>query len=526
VHIKASEGTARRRGQRSGQRADRHRPKAAPKRVTAPAQAPPSTVDYSLGGMEPARVGVPSFFIDSFRIPPFLLPIYQAAASQYGVCWEVLAAINEVETDYGHNVDVSSAGAVGWMQFMPASWATYGVDANGDGVKDPYNPVDAIFAAARYLRAAGGDRDIRRAVLAYNHADWYADSVLLRAQIIAGLPGDLVDSLTGLAQGRYPVAAKATYTHRRLYSRAGALVVAVNDARVVEVRRQGRRWSSVTLRDAYGNAYIYRHIRRLARTVRSARRVAGGAVVGRLGTGAGAYLHFEIRPAGGPRIDPKPILAGWRLLGSSALHHPVIAAPSAGNLFTLSNEQLMQRVLQDTRIGIYACGIADIRSGRIDRRVLAALEFLATSGLRPTVSSLECGHGHLTSSGNVSEHSAGTAVDISAVNGIPITPSTQGKGSIAETTIRRLLTLQGAMKPHQIISLMTFAGADNTLAMPDHDDHIHVGWRPIEGQPQGPIKIVMEPEEWGKLMDRIGDIDNPAVRGRPSRFAVKVRKAD
>ena len=45
---------------------------------------------------------------------------------------------------------------------MPATWKQYGVDANGDGVKDPYNPVDAIFAAARYLKAAGADTDIRK----------------------------------------------------------------------------------------------------------------------------------------------------------------------------------------------------------------------------------------------------------------------------------------------------------------------------------------------------------------------------
>src|SRR4029453_10185442 len=114
---------------------------------------------------------------------------------------EVLAAINEIETDYGRNLNVSSAGALGWMQFMPATWKMYGVDANNDGEKDPYNPVDAIFAAARYLKAAGAETDIRRAVFAYNHADWYVDSVLRRAQFIGALPTDLASSLTGLAQG-------------------------------------------------------------------------------------------------------------------------------------------------------------------------------------------------------------------------------------------------------------------------------------------------------------------------------------
>ena len=109
---------------------------------------------------------VPNFVIQRFRIPIFLLPIYQAAGIEYGVRWEVLAAINEIETDYGRNLNVSSAGAQGWMQFMPATWKMYGTDANRDGERDPYNPVDAIFAAAKYLKAAGAEdrpaaRDLR-----------------------------------------------------------------------------------------------------------------------------------------------------------------------------------------------------------------------------------------------------------------------------------------------------------------------------------------------------------------------------
>ena len=180
----------------------------------------------------PARVGVPNFFIDKFRIPPFLLPIYQAAGMQYGVRWEILAAINEIETDYGRNLNISSAGALGWMQFMPPTWAAYGVDANGDGVKDPFNPVDAIFAAARYLKAAGADTDIRRAVFAYNHADWYVDSVLMRAQVIGGLPSDLVGSLTGLTQGRFPIHAKSTYAGQ--LTKKGNKVKTGNAAMVVE----------------------------------------------------------------------------------------------------------------------------------------------------------------------------------------------------------------------------------------------------------------------------------------------------
>src|SRR5207244_13209598 len=86
-----------------------------------------------------------------YRIPLFLLPIYQAAAVQYGVPWQILAAINEIETNYGTDLAVSSAGAEGWMQFMPATWLQYGVDALNAGYADPYNPRDAILAAPRYL---------------------------------------------------------------------------------------------------------------------------------------------------------------------------------------------------------------------------------------------------------------------------------------------------------------------------------------------------------------------------------------
>src|SRR3954452_20492615 len=154
---------------------------------------------------------VPNFVIQKFQVPIFLLPIYQAAGIQYGVRWEVLAAINQIETDYGRNLNVSSAGAVGWMQFIPSTWKTWGVDANNDKKKDPYNPVDAIFAAARYLKAAGADTDIRKAIFAYNHATWYVDSVMLRARLLAGVPADLVGSLTGLTEGRFPVYARARY---------------------------------------------------------------------------------------------------------------------------------------------------------------------------------------------------------------------------------------------------------------------------------------------------------------------------
>jgi murein DD-endopeptidase MepM/ murein hydrolase activator NlpD len=111
-----------------------------------------------------------------------LLPIWQAAGQAYGVPWSVLAAINKVESNFGQNMGPSSAGAIGWMQFMPDTWTRWGTDANGDGVADPWSPEDAIYSAARYLAATGGAADIAGAVFAYNHAQWYVDQVLQLAQ--------------------------------------------------------------------------------------------------------------------------------------------------------------------------------------------------------------------------------------------------------------------------------------------------------------------------------------------------------
>jgi murein DD-endopeptidase MepM/ murein hydrolase activator NlpD len=98
----------------------------------------------------------------------------------------VLAAINKVESNWGRNMGPSSAGAIGWMQFMPSTWLRWGIDANGDGVADPWNPTDAVFSAARYLAAAGGTTDLYRGVFAYNHAAWYVKEVLSLADLYGG----------------------------------------------------------------------------------------------------------------------------------------------------------------------------------------------------------------------------------------------------------------------------------------------------------------------------------------------------
>jgi len=121
--------------------------------------------------------------VSAIGIPTDYEALYQqAAATCPGMRWTMLAAVGQVETRHGAVSAVSSAGAQGPMQFMPRTWAAYGVDADGDGVADPWSPTDAVFSAARYLCANGAgvgtaEAD-RRALLRYNNAQWYVDLVL------------------------------------------------------------------------------------------------------------------------------------------------------------------------------------------------------------------------------------------------------------------------------------------------------------------------------------------------------------
>jgi hypothetical protein len=581
------------------------------------------------------------------------------------------------------------------MQFIPSSWRMYGVDANKDGKKDPYNPVDAIFAAGRYLKAAGAEKNLRRAIFAYNHANWYVDSVMLRAKLIAGVPADLVGSLTGLTEGRFPVYARARYADdlaereaaKRVkkgqnaanvvqskddrgsidvFARQGSPVVAVNDGVIKKIGRSRRRGRYMQLQDVYGNTYTYSNLGSVSRfypvpkddiqaqtkgasakalkandpkdprptgpaskgrqaekartaangdaaprdvddskpvgarntgasvpvkqrlfahpdmpgarehggqeqlidaearrggkgfeeyrnfarpfgmnakdvrlkPLRKGARVIGGTLLGRIGraeNGKASHLNFQIRPAGkgAPSIDPKPILDGWKLLeatavyrasGRNALYGDDAGRYSIGQILLLPKPLLEKRVLSDNRIDVYPCGRQDIRAGQIDRRVLATLAYLAESGLRPTVTSLKCGHGFYTSSGNVSHHSSGNAVDIARINGVPILGH-QERGGVTEVSVRRLMRLQGTMRADQIISLLELGG--NTVAMGDHDDHIHVGFRPLFGDNRRAGRQALEvlkPGQWSDLLSRLRRIENPVVPTSPSKYSIPVPK--
>jgi Transglycosylase SLT domain/Peptidase family M23 len=648
------------------------------------------TFSFSLPG--PAPIGVPNFFIDSFQIPPFLLPLYQAAGTEYDVPWQVLAAINEIETDYGRNLSVSTAGAVGWMQFLPSTWKRYAVDATGSGVADPYNPADAIFTAASYLHAAGASQNLPDAIYAYNHAWWYVQSVLLRAELIGGMPKTIIGALTGLVEGHFPVAAPATYADdavlklaktrvatanaavtvqsdpsakgTAIYAKQGSPVIAVNDGKIVKIGQSLQLGRYIVLQDATGNTYTYANLgsiparypvpkpvkltgtsiakallapsapkptgpatagsqqttgtvstatatreaksaptslpvtttpasqpaatiatplvkeRLFADPSRPASYAAGGklqikssapqiqsfqdyfsdvlhlaknqytleplkagsvvvagTILGRLGAGTptdASHLEFMIQPAGkdAPYIDPKPILDGWKLLEATAVYRaagvdpfvgPGEKNPTVGQILLMSKEQLQNRVLQDPNVQIYPCGRRDIQAGAIDRRILAVIEFLSASGLKPYVSGLKCGSTPTGSNGVDAAGATGASVDISAVNGIPI-KGHQGPGSITDITVRRLLTLQGAMQPDEIISLMSYKNQPTAVSQADHADRIQVTYTTQYGQNKklsAELGSVLTAGQWTELINRLSQIPEPIVPISPSKYAIK-----
>jgi cell wall-associated NlpC family hydrolase len=120
------------------------------------------------------------------EIPVAYLALYEQAGVAFGIPWQLLAGIGKVECDHGQNPDpacsqegvTNSAGAGGPMQFLAGTWQTYGIDADGNGSADRWDPVDAVFSAANYLRASGAPNNIPAAVYAYNHSQAYVNQVL------------------------------------------------------------------------------------------------------------------------------------------------------------------------------------------------------------------------------------------------------------------------------------------------------------------------------------------------------------
>ena len=206
---------------------------------------------------------------------------------EYGVRWEVLAAINEIETDYGRNLNVSTAGALGWMQFMPATWRSYGVDANGDG-EGPLQPGRRDLRRRALPAAAGAEEDLRKRDLRLQprrlvrrqrpHARAPHRRAAVGPRRLADrpdpgpLPGRRAAPATPTTHAPRPSAgsrgrnaARAGRGRRQAGAAststpAGAPVVAVQDGTIVAAATTSALGRFVMLRDAYGNTYTYAHL--------------------------------------------------------------------------------------------------------------------------------------------------------------------------------------------------------------------------------------------------------------------------
>jgi len=419
-------------------------------------------------------------------VPPILIPMYQRAAATYGLGPQgaaILAGINQVETAFGTNLNVSSAGAVGWMQFMPATWETYGVDANGDGVRDPYNPEDAIFAAARYLSAAGMPGNTYDAIFAYNHADWYVAEVLANAACYGGIGG--VDGAFSLRPQLQELSCSLPREWRKQVP-ANYLRAFENAASRYGLGRRGV-WalSAVArLESNFGEGLSKAQLRRFGPLgldgyewrhyavdgngdgrIRHASPGDSAATLARLiwskgGLRAGVFAHNQAAWYVEAVLIQAEALEGkcsvepveWSL----SLPHTVIAPINWSNL-TLSNDLELK----------------DLTDGAIDPRIVGLIGAI-TQEHQLTISALRSDHSQYTVEGNVSNHYFGRAMDIAAVDGVACT-DTAPTAPCADLA-RTLAYLPAPAHPTELIYCFDVDGPGPAFARSDHCDHVHAGY--------------------------------------------------
>jgi murein DD-endopeptidase MepM/ murein hydrolase activator NlpD len=292
----------------------------APLRFAAPAVAAPAGLSMATGAdlSTGARVwSVPSVRNGLFGVagagahdvPPDQLVAMQQIGEAFGVPWQLLAAVAKVESDFGSNMATSSAGAIGYGQFLPQEWARYG--AGGD----PYNYRDALLAMARYLRVAGAPGDMAGAVYAYNHSWEYVELVLSYAagygygasRSGASFIWPVFGPISSYFGPSHPLGIDIDQT-----AVPGAPVFAAHDGVVVFAGGDpccsyGR---YVIVAGGEDIATLYAHLDRIA--VEQGQRVSQGTALGTSGcTGycTGTHLHFEVIVAGA-RSDPLHYLPG------------------------------------------------------------------------------------------------------------------------------------------------------------------------------------------------------------------------
>jgi murein DD-endopeptidase MepM/ murein hydrolase activator NlpD len=279
--------------------------------------------------------------------------IWVRAGATYGVPWQVLAAINKVESNFGRNMGPSSAGAVGWMQFMPDTWLRWGMDANGDGVADPWNADDAIFAAARYLAASGGRTDISRAIFSYNHAQWYVNEVLNLARLYGvggvGVTFSLdrmqvrLNAAEKLVAEQNNVVVRATLLERQLAKRTQALYVRADQAKLLSDRLElQKRAFQMDARRA-GAAQLVSAARQQLKTAeQSLSQARTSSMTSTFAPGAGTLLAAPSYQGG----YVFPVGGGPGIVSVGHHHHDYpaadIAAPTGTPLYALTNASIVR----------------------------------------------------------------------------------------------------------------------------------------------------------------------------------------
>jgi len=265
------------------------------------------------------KSGAPTAFAVA-DIPTQYLPIFIKAQEKYGVSWAVLAAICRIETEFGKNVKVSDAGAVGFMQFMPATFEMYKQDGDNDGACDPYSPWDAVFSAANMLKSNRFADDPRGAIFCYNHADWYVNKVMdFAAQYSSTmlpvgnglwpLPAQYIKIESDYGTRMHPIFHRYQF-HDGIDIPApeGTPLFAVQDGRVDWDRQKGEYGLCVVLNHGSCRT-LYAHLSGV--TVQNGDYVKSGQVIGYVGStglSTGPHLHFSVYVNGQP-CNPEEWLA-------------------------------------------------------------------------------------------------------------------------------------------------------------------------------------------------------------------------
>jgi membrane-bound lytic murein transglycosylase B len=464
-------------------------------KAPAPQETSPAPPAEPEAGTVPAPVPTETFSIPSIPssscataggVPPVLIPIYQRAADAYGLGPQgaaVLASINGIESAFGSNMGPSSAGAIGWMQFLPSTWEAYGVDANGDGVRDPYNPEDAIFAAASYLSAAGMPADTYSAIFAYNHADWYVAEVLAGAACYGSLVGagggfSLVPQLQTLTctpapawrdqiPDPYMEAFEASASRYELGQRGvwalAAMARLESNFGLGMGKRQLREHGPLGLDPHEWATYAVDgdedgRIRRAS--VADSAATLARLIWSRGGLRAGIFTHNQAQ------WYVQAVLAEAERLEGKCAVQPIdwsfampsdVGAPIDWDNLTLSNDLELR----------------DLTTGALDPRIVGLIGAI-TQEHQLTISSLRSDHSQYTVEGNVSNHYFGRAVDIAAVDGVSCT-DTAVDAPCAELG-RTLAYLPAPGHPTELIYCFDLDGPGPAFARSDHCDHVHAGF--------------------------------------------------